>query len=158
MKALTLLQPWASLTVIRWESGRFCKMFETRSYRTNHRGLLAIHSSARIPKGTAKICSEEPFRSALGITEALQSVTCPRIINLDSVLPVGVILGVCKVVDCMPVEVALTHPLMTDQEKCFGNYEPGRFAWLLEEMKVLPWPIKTRGYQRFWNFPDRNLP
>lgn len=41
MKALTLCQPWASL--IAWGE----KQYETRSWSTDYRGLLAIHASKR---------------------------------------------------------------------------------------------------------------
>jgi hypothetical protein len=42
MKAISLWQPWASL----WVSGR--KIHETRSWRTRHRGWLAVHAARRI--------------------------------------------------------------------------------------------------------------
>ena len=41
IKALSLRQPWASMVA----DGR--KTIETRTWRTNYRGLLAIHASAR---------------------------------------------------------------------------------------------------------------
>ena len=41
IKALTLWQPWASL--IAWGE----KQYETRSWSTEYRGLLAIHASKR---------------------------------------------------------------------------------------------------------------
>lgn len=44
MKALTLWQPWASLIAL----GE--KRYETRSWATSYRGLLAIHASAPKPQ------------------------------------------------------------------------------------------------------------
>lgn len=38
MKALTIHQPWASLIAYGF------KRFETRGWRTNYRGLVAIHA------------------------------------------------------------------------------------------------------------------
>jgi hypothetical protein len=44
MKALSLWQPWASLVVAG------TKHWETRSWSTDYRGLLAIHATKRVPK------------------------------------------------------------------------------------------------------------
>ena len=41
MKAISIMQPWALLLV----SG--VKQYETRTWRTSHRGLLYIHASQR---------------------------------------------------------------------------------------------------------------
>jgi activating signal cointegrator 1 len=43
MKALSLMQPWATLLIC----GE--KTVETRSWRTSHRGLLAVHASKTFP-------------------------------------------------------------------------------------------------------------
>lgn len=40
MKAITLMQPWATLVAIG------AKRLETRSWSTNYRGPLAIHAGA----------------------------------------------------------------------------------------------------------------
>jgi activating signal cointegrator 1 len=39
MKAISICQPWATLIVIG------AKRFETRSWKTDYRGILAIHAS-----------------------------------------------------------------------------------------------------------------
>jgi hypothetical protein len=59
MKCITLWQPWASL--ILWGE----KKIETRSWATQHRGLLAIHSAAKDHPTLAAICATEPFRTIL---------------------------------------------------------------------------------------------
>ena len=43
MKALSLTQPWAELVVL----GE--KQWETRSWRTSHRGRIAIHAAKKFP-------------------------------------------------------------------------------------------------------------
>jgi hypothetical protein len=47
MKALSLTQPWATLVV----TGE--KEVETRSWRTNHSGMIAIHASKGFRRGLA---------------------------------------------------------------------------------------------------------
>ncbi len=58
MKAISLLQPWATLVAIG------AKRIETRSWATNYRGPLAIHAS-KSPKMVNKLTWDEPFYSAL---------------------------------------------------------------------------------------------
>lgn len=158
MKALTLLQPWASLMVTQWPSGRFCKMLETRRWSTKYRGPIAIHSSAQIPKGTAKLVCSEPFYSAFGRPGAGPG---PKIVDMTPMLPTGVVLGIGRLVDCMPVESALSDWRMTDppggngesyNERHFGDYTPGRFAWLSEEMHPLKEPVPVRGMLAVWDW------
>ena len=35
----------------------------------------------------------------------------------------------------------------------FGNYEPGRFAWVLQYVRPLEDVGPVRGFQRLWNWP-----
>lgn len=62
MKALTILQPWASLIAIE------AKLIETRSWYTSHRGELAIHAGRSLAHW--RLIWEEPFRAAI-------TVDCP---------------------------------------------------------------------------------
>jgi activating signal cointegrator 1 len=113
--ALSLTQPWATLVVAG------AKLVETRSWRTPHRGHLAIHASKGFPRWAKDLCSEEPFLSAL-IVAGLAS---------ERDLPLGALLGSVSLVDCVPttgIEVAD----ISDQERAFGDYSPNRWAWLLE--------------------------
>jgi hypothetical protein len=41
---------------------------------------------------------------------------------------------------------------LTDQERAFGDYTPGRFAWLLANVKALPEPIPAKGALGLWNY------
>lgn len=49
MRALTLHQPWASLIAVG------AKSIETRSWRTNYRGPLAIHAGKRVPSSSLRV-------------------------------------------------------------------------------------------------------
>ena len=49
MKALSLMQPWASALFIRRPDGKVLKSIETRSWKTNVTGRIAIHASKGFP-------------------------------------------------------------------------------------------------------------
>jgi len=55
IKAISLWQPWASLVI----GGH--KQFETRSWRTRYRGLLAIHAARS--KAAGGLFEQEPFHT-----------------------------------------------------------------------------------------------
>lgn len=138
MKTLSLTQPWASLTVTHLADWRLAKMFETRSFRTHYRGPLAIHAS----KGFPRSCKD-----------LLLSTVFSRIIGRDPLLlPLGSVIGICNLTDCIPVEQALEHSLMTPLEQHFGDYSPGRFAWLLEDMRPFKEPVPAKGALGLWNW------
>lgn len=35
-----------------------------------------------------------------------------------------------------------------------GEYEVGRYAWILDNIKVLDTPIKTKGMLGIWNYEE----
>lgn len=136
MKALTLWQPWASLIALG------LKQYETRSWSTSYRGLLAIHAARR------------PMR-VLDLTDEIRGALESRGATWETI-PVGAVLCVVRLVDVMPTEhvVALAEqdPRIRDQELAFGNYGPDRFAWQLELIRVAPEPIPARGAQGLWTW------
>lgn len=135
MKAFSLYQPWASLVVCG------AKKYETRSWSTDYRGLLAIHAGLYFPLGSQLLALGEPFYSHLkqGGYDA-------------SLLPTGVFVGVVELVDVFKTEDI--YPSLSEDELAFGDYRMGRYAWKLENPKKLHVPIKSRGWQRLWNIND----
>jgi hypothetical protein len=151
MKALTLTQPWATLVAIG------AKQIETRSWRASYRGPLAIHAA----KGLGPIyseanlmgrCRSEPFRSALLAAGFLRTLVLPR----------GAIVAVCNLVGIIKTsafEESRTqyydYPrgwTLTEQERAFGDYSPGRYAWLLADIRALPEPILAKGALGLWEW------
>ena len=122
MKALTIQQPWASLIIAG------AKSYETRSWSTKHRGTLLIHAGARFPAAARLLCAQEPFVSAL------------QGLHHDD-LPLGVVIGSVEIVTCIRVEDLAD---IDEREERFGDYRPGRWAWLLRHPVALP-PIAARG-------------
>lgn len=134
MKAISILQPWASLIA----AGH--KTIETRSWRTDHRGLLAIHAGKRDHECLAR-WNEEPFRSVLYSMGA----RAPR----D--LPYGAIIAVAELIAVRPVEHLDPSPL----ERAFGDYRPGRFGWRLRIVQRLDPVIPMPGRRNLWSVPNQ---
>lgn len=159
MRCITLTQPWATLVAIG------AKKIETRSWATKYRGPLAIHAAKGLGLvggmlGLDMLCHDEPFMSALGEFGPA---------GVEQ-LPLGAIVAVCRMVDCVPTRTTFPgwkrwqYPgtdqsirwEMTDQERAFGNYDEGRFAWLLADIQALPEPIPAKGALGLWE-PDASI-
>lgn len=138
MKALTLRQPWATLVATG------TKHIETRSWKTSYRGPLAIHAAKDYPKECREICTKEPFRSALRETGWHPFGIWHKSNNQ---LPLGAIIAVAEMIDCTPVEL-----VREKREKPFGNYAPGRWAWVLSNVRPLPEPIPAKGALGLWEW------
>ena len=141
MRALTLTQPWATLVAIG------AKRIETRSWYTAYRGPLAIHAAKGFPKWARE------FSLGTAVTEA---VYIPAVVDLRGyVYPVACVLATCRLVDCLPVE-SVGQRRLTTQELSFGNYTPGRFAWILEDVKPLAEPIPAKGALSLWEWKEQS--
>lgn len=44
------------------------------------------------------------------------------------------------------------HPVIPTSERPYGDFTPGRFAWLLDNIEVLAEPIPARGLQKLWEW------
>jgi hypothetical protein len=132
-KCLSLLQPWASLVIMGF------KKIETRSWSTAYRGSLLIHAS--LGRKGKVLATEPPFSKYIR--------------HFDS-LPFGAIIGRVQLIDILPVEdlfysdAALAT--LTLEEKAFGDYTKGRYAWLLEEPEAFEDPIPIKGTLGLWSF------
>lgn len=134
MKCLTIRQPWATLIAL----GE--KQIETRTWRTAHRGELAIHAGMQVNKA---ICRTEPYQSLL----ARHGYTADN-------LPTGKIIAVSRIADCCEVTPELAQQGWPGgNEYVFGNYAEGRYAWKLEEVVPLVHPIPAKGRLGFWEYP-----
>lgn len=133
VRALSLYQPWATLCAIE------AKRFETRSWSTKYRGPIAIHAGLKFGWDEGVLLTQEPFRSVLHQAG----------IYIPSQLPRGVILAVGELVACIRTDHIGTH--IPAQERAFGDWSPGRYAWELTNMRLLETPIPARGYQGLWD-------
>lgn len=136
--ALTLTQPWATLVA----HGH--KKVETRSWPTAYRGPLVIHAAKSLPPSVRSAVNTEPLRSLLARLGILH--------QLDD-LPRGCGLATCELVDCVPTEAWITGNLrLTDAERAFGDYTPGRYAWLFDHVTPFPEPVPAQGALGLWRW------
>lgn len=125
-KALTLTQPWAAAVAYGY------KRVETRSWPTSYRGLLYIHSSKALPRECKELLHNEP---------AFKEIAESGRIDL------GCIVAVCRLDVCVPTE----RFDVSNFERQFGDYTPGRFAWMLGEIRRFVVPMPARGALGLWD-------
>ncbi len=146
MKLITLWEPWATLMAIG------AKRIETRYWNTNYRGWVAIHSAKRFTADEDDLCWMSPFR------EALQSANVPVAPYRSGQrfqFPLGHIVAIAKVIDCLPTDSMICIPGVFDHyreldspiERAFGNYDSGRFGIVTSSVFRLPTPIAFRSRQ-----------
>jgi len=155
MKAISILQPWASLVAVG------AKKIETRSWATKYRGPLAVHASARMSRKQKKVCWTNPFFKILETAGLMEREVDGKHLNL---LPVGAIIATCSLVDCVKIVGRTSvegrivaaqlenRQVVEGDELVFGDYTPGRFAWILEDVQPLPEPIPTKGMLGLWEW------
>lgn len=133
MKALSLLQPWASLVVMG------VKKIETRGWSTKYRGDILIHASTG--KSGNIFAAQHPFK---------------KYIKEFKQLPFGAIIGKVTVIKIIRTEELLLPDAeinkLTMEEKAFGDYTSGRFAWMLEDAEQFKKPIPARGMLNLWEY------
>lgn len=142
MKALTLTQPWASLVAIG------AKTIETRSWRTNYRGPLLIHA-ARLWTGGERIFAERLRDEGIFDWPAGQ-------LNLSFPPFSGLVIARTTILDVVPVDEVLPR-IAGSPEWEYGDYSPGRFAWLLGPVHPVADPFPWRGALSLWDCPDASL-
>lgn len=145
MKALSLWQPWASLVAL----GE--KRIETRLWSTRHRGLIAIHATAKLPASYLGVSRRhDAFQTELA------DVLCARRIEVGQrieMLPRGAVLCIAKLHDVQ--ETRSVREILCERERIFGNYEDGRYAWFLEVVEKYEPPIPAKGNRMLWNWSGR---
>lgn len=141
MKAITVIQPWATLLA----TGK--KHIETRSWRTNYRGKILIHAGKSAKDFFSEIYADEEnylFFCNAGIRNYKDFYAMPR----------GMILGKANLVNCMRID-ELTAALIKEQhpdEYAFGDFMPGRYAWVMADPVLFEKPIPASGKQGLWNW------
>lgn len=151
MKALTLWQPHATLVELGF------KEVETRDWYTSYRGPLAIHSAKRFTMREKTL------------TDDLMLASSDLPISILTHMSFGAVLCTCTLVGCVPtalVEVKARHVLRAVDgddrgwapkhgwklERLLGDYTPGRWAWLLRDVKPLRPHIVAKGHQKLWEW------
>jgi hypothetical protein len=143
---------------------KFRKRLETRPRATNHRGWLAIHAAQDVPSYALLEYEKNPqAREALarlGVRDERDLFELPR----------GVVVCVVRVVTVVATDeerwpLRTVLPAAGSFERAFGNYRPGRSAWVTRDCHILREPVKCRGAQIMFDVPpevvrqiERQLP
>lgn len=154
MKALTVYQPWASLISMG------LKTVETRGWKTNYRGPLAIHAAKRLwPQAGVELLNNER------VLEAWRHASGAEMQKAWHLWPHGAIVATCRLAYCreipdwpalyvydvrMKAEVRIEESL----EGLLGDFTPGRFIWVLENIQPLIKPIPAMGRQGMWEWKN----
>src|SRR3990167_6932465 len=161
MKCLTLYQPWASAIAVG------LKHYETRSWRTSYRGMLAIHAGAHrtlhIPWEVRKIIAK--YRMDYGCIVAVADLAdCLPVVDGCANLPSGIrCMGFNEHGELRRYEPttlgrhfggAHTVVATADIEHELGDYSPDRYAWELTNVRPLAEPYPIVGHQGLWTVPD----
>lgn len=152
MKALSLTQPFATLIACG------AKRIETRSWPAPRAAIgqrIAIHASKAFPQEEKDYAmTSHPIRRAL-IAAVRGGYVAGVTIN-D--LPRGGVVALATLQGCYAMNTAgyrqITH-LLTDDERAFGGYSDGRYAWVLADALAIE-PIPARGSLGLWDWepPD----
>ena len=126
MKVLSIKEPWAGLIM------NGTKKIETRSWKTKYRGEIYIHASLSKAK-----------------------ITKPEVYELikDMNFKCGYIICKCNLVDCIYMTDEYVNDMKINhyEEYICGHYEVGRYAWIVEDVKVIE-PIEAKGKLGLWNY------
>lgn len=131
IKALTVMQPWATLIAIG------AKRIETRPRNMHYRGPLAIHAGKSIQ------------HLSMWVTEPMRTVLREAGITSPDQLPLGAVLCIVDIVDVVPI---VRSPHIATNERHFGDYTPGRYGIVLSNVRMFDTPIQCSGKQGLWNW------
>lgn len=155
VKAITLWQPWASLIAAG------VKTIETRSWRAPSALIgerIAIHAAAKRPDegeeyGTGWWWTWDSFGPGVIIEQRT---------GRQAAAPLGAVVATAVLTECAQVTGGTDcagrpwlagGPFSVDLDQLpFGDYTPGRWAWLLDDIEPLTEPIPAKGAQRVWNW------
>jgi hypothetical protein len=152
VKALTLTEPWATLVAIG------AKRIETRSWGTDYRGPIGIHAAKGMKTDHSESAMSPPFNAVLcaaGFGPQL-SFTVKRSFPETR----GCVIATAELAHCIriretggPTRQSLSEKWgCNEHEMDFGDFTPGRFAWMLRNVVRLPEPIPATGALGLWDW------
>lgn len=123
MKVLTIREPWASLIINGY------KKYEFRSWKTNYRGKILIHTSQKVEK---------------------EMLSRFKDYNLNCVS--GSIIGEAELTDCILVDEEFNQNLRKTDNVVYGkSNHVEKYAWKLENIKKYDKTIPMKGKLGLWN-------
>lgn len=153
MPAISLWNPWAFFVA------KGFKKIETRSWHPPSKFVLsgtriAIHAAKSWTRDVRDVCRQLALRECL-----------PEAVNADLhkgqfLLGNGCILATCRIAEVLPTERVRIYPQtlgavglkeITAREGALGDFRPGRFAWVLDDVQELQSWVPVAGRQGFFN-------
>lgn len=121
MKAITIKEPYVTAIALGM------KHYETRSWKTNYRGEIYIHTAKTVMPDPVDGCSH--------------------------IFPLAHIVLKANLTDCIYMNKEFIDEVKKDPDEIkFGFYSIGRYAWRLENTEILAEPISARGQLGIWNW------
>jgi len=118
-KILTIKEPYVTPFYLDM------KHYETRSWKTNYRGEIYLHTSKTLAKNP----------------------TFPLVL-----FPTGHIVLRGNLTDCIEMTEEFIEEIKKDSlEYATGFYDVGRYAWKIEDIEPV-YPIKVNGHLGIWNY------
>jgi hypothetical protein len=117
--------------------------------------VLAIHAAKRFDRNVRGMCLGEPFRSVLA-----------KRVDALTDLPFGAVVAVVRLVECVSTNFLPIHgsprvvPCLAAKyldgpnERAFGDYSVGRYAWAFDQRLLLEKPVPMVGHQGIWQWED----
>lgn len=160
MLAISLWQPWASAIACD------AKCVETRGWPTKHRGPLLIHAAKRCVQ-----CEIAGFARTPNWNGALEPLGWPlgesmTGLRLKALMPFGGLVAIAELIDCKPTEsfdasihthrqrAGIQGPRHFWTENQMGDFTPGRFGWVLANVRPLKKCVPFRGAQGLFEVAD----
>ena len=135
MKALSIKQPWASLIA------HGIKDIENRTWKTNLRGRIYIHASAKRAGNTSELLTDKQLSEFAFNTENYKV--------FESDLDYSAIIGEVDIVDCV-----INHSSIWAEKASFPSDSKPIYNWVLANAVLYEKPItNVKGKLSFWE-PD----
>lgn len=144
VNVLPLWQPWATLVALG------AKRIETRHWPTPKR-LLGERIAIYATKGGISARDERELLDQVLFHDALRQLVpgadgAPTSKQIAGVLPRGALIATVIIERCSQISLDASIVLETSKpsEFAFGNYEAGRYAWVLKDVEPLAEPVVWR--------------
>ena len=178
MKAITLHQPWATLVALG------IKTIETRSWATRHRGRVVVHAAKKLPtprvigdwevhrpgrrehywrvRPTDAPWPQPPLPLGAVVATATIVDVLPMAMyvrSVDGERAHDNVLSIDRsIFDDRPTLLSVPDTDggwrdVSDQLP-YGDFEDGRFAWMLEDIQMVTPAIHTNGRQGLWTWEE----
>lgn len=179
MKAISLWQPWASLIACGAKPFETRSWAPPRDMIGQP---IAIHAAKKIDKGAGEfadeLCYGQHKDGGFELADKLEASmkgTPHELLGLfgkASTMPIGCVVAIARLDaafllgekaegTAVPAASVVQRITSRDMPECFtvryddfGDYAPGRWAWLLRDVKPLTPPVAMKGAQGFFELPQ----